>query len=61
MILKKQRKPVIVTEYATNGPLSLILENERNNENIPGWDDTKKLINIYGIASGMSYLHSQGI
>lgn len=26
-----------------------------------GWDDTKKLIIIYGIASGMSYLHSHNI
>ena len=25
------------------------------------WDDTKKLINIYGIASGMSYLHSHKV
>lgn len=25
------------------------------------WEDTKKLINIFGIASGISYLHSHGI
>ncbi|KAK8883181.1 hypothetical protein M9Y10_045831 [Tritrichomonas musculus] len=25
------------------------------------WGDTKKLINIYGIASDMSYLHEQNI
>ena len=28
---------------------------------VPGWDDTKKLIVLYGIASAMSYLNSQGI
>ncbi|KAK8870912.1 hypothetical protein M9Y10_008825 [Tritrichomonas musculus] len=58
---KKQRKPVIVTEYVSNGTLSDILDIERNHSSISGWNETKKLINIYGIASGMSYLHSFGI
>ena len=58
---KKQRKPVIVTEYFSNRSLSDVLEIERNNKFIQGWNETKKLINIFGIASGMSYLHSQGI
>ena len=58
---KKYRKPIIVTEYASNGPLSNILEIERMNNSISGWNDTKKLINIYGIASGMLYLHSHDI
>ena len=30
-------------------------------EHIQIWDDTQKLINIYGIASAMSYLHSHNI
>ena len=31
------------------------------NEEIQGWNETKKLMNIYGIASAMMYLHSHGI
>ncbi|KAK8888320.1 hypothetical protein M9Y10_039386 [Tritrichomonas musculus] len=58
---KKQQKPVIVTEYASNGTLSHVLEIERDNKDIEGWNFTKKMINLYGIASGMSYLHSLGI
>ena len=58
---KNQRKSIILTEYASNGSLEDILELERMNKSIQGWNDTKKLINIYGIASGMSYLHSKNI
>ncbi|KAK8889286.1 hypothetical protein M9Y10_034032 [Tritrichomonas musculus] len=58
---KKQRKPVIITELATNGVLEQILELEKMNKKINGWDSTKKLINIYGIASSMAYMHSYGI
>ena len=58
---KNNRKPVIVTEYSSNGSLYDILQIERLNNPIQGWDETKKLINIYGIASGMSYLHSHDI
>ena len=58
---KKQPKPVIITEYFSNGSLSNILELERNQLPIEGWSFTKKLINLYGIASCMSYLHSNGI
>lgn len=58
---KQRPKTTIVIEYAQNGSLSNILEQERNG-NLPAeWNATKKLINIYGIASGMSYLHSQNI
>ena len=58
---KNQQKPVIITEFASNCSLEYILELERNNQNITGWNETKKLINIYGIASGMAYLHSHNI
>ena len=58
---KNKQKPVIVTEYASNGSLDKILEKERKGFGIHEWDDTKKLINIYGIASGLSYLHRQNI
>ena len=50
--------PTIITEYAINGSLRNILDLERKSESLIEWDSTKKLINIYGIASGMSYLHS---
>lgn len=58
---KKQRKPVIVTEFFSNGSLSSVLELDRINQPIQGWNSTKKLINLYGIASCMSYLHSKEI
>ena len=58
---KQKTKPTIITEYASNGSLDRIIELERLNMAIPEWDDTKKLINLYGIAMGMSYLHSKHI
>lgn len=58
---KYKQKPTIITEYASNGSLDEIIELERNSISNSDWDDTKKLINIYGIAAGMSYLHSLNI
>lgn len=58
---KKKKKPVIVVEYLPNGSLNNLLEGERNGKPQEGWDATKKLIIIYGIAAGMSYLHSNDI
>ena len=57
---KKKDKPVIITEFALNGSLDNILHQEQNST-ISILDDTQKLIIIYGIASAMSYLHSNGI
>lgn len=54
-------KPVIITEYTSNGSLSSIIKLERQGLSPPEWNDTKKLINIFGIASAMSYLHSHNI
>lgn len=56
-----KKDPVIITEYLQNGTLEDILEVERSGIKIPFWDDTMRLINIYGIASAMSYLHSKNI
>ena len=53
--------PVIITEYAANGTLSRIIDLERQSLSGNIWTKTKKLINIYGIASGMSYLHANKI
>lgn len=58
---KNHRKPVIKGEIASNGVLEQILELEKMNKKINGWDETKKIINIYGIASAMAYLHSNNI
>lgn len=53
----KKPKPVIITEYALNGSLNDFIS--RCEKNI--FNPTHKLIIIYGIASGMSYLHSHEI
>lgn len=58
---QQENKPVIITELSSNGPLSDIIDYESRGLAIPGWDSTKKLITIFGIASGMSYLHSHNI
>lgn len=41
--------------------LDEIIEMERNGCAHQDWDDTKNLINIYGIAAGMARLHSKNI
>ena len=53
--------PTIITELATNGTLLDILDLERKGLSIAEWVFTKKLINIYGIACGMAYLHSHNV
>lgn len=58
---KQESYPVIVTEYAPNGSLENILQLERQSLSPTLWNDTKKLINIYGIASAMSFLHDHDI
>ena len=60
--LRKKPKPTIFMEYVKNKSLSDIIAHERTSpDKTKGWDDTKKLINIYGIALAMKYLHSLGI
>ena len=49
---------VYLKEYASNKSLEQILEIDINNKSKKLLNDTKRLIIIYGIASGMSYLHS---
>ena len=59
-----QNKPnlVLVSEFCPNGKLSDLLKNVRKNTgDISNFTSTKKLINIYGIASAMRYLHSKNI
>ncbi|KAK8888432.1 hypothetical protein M9Y10_039502 [Tritrichomonas musculus] len=54
-------KPVIITEYSSNGSLGDILELEKIKKKVKGWNSTKKLVCLYGIAKGMSYLHSHDV
>lgn len=56
-----EKKPTIISEYFPNGTLSQIIDLEQRGLSKLGWDDTKKLITIYGIASGMNFLHSNNI
>lgn len=58
---KNKPHPVIVTEFSSGGTLEDAIELENNNLSKDGWNDTKKLINIYGIASSLQYLHSLNI
>ncbi|KAK8897638.1 hypothetical protein M9Y10_015601 [Tritrichomonas musculus] len=50
----------IISEYYPN-TLDLVFELEKKGIPIPGWNDTKKFILIYGIAAGMQFLHSRKI
>ena len=58
---KNKRRNIIIIEYVKNGSLERLLEKERLGCEFKFWTDTMKLINIYGLASVMSYLHSKGI
>ena len=58
---QKDPNPVIITEFLSNGSLEDILNLERGGLCKDNWDDTRKLINIYGIAKAMSYLHEHNI
>lgn len=55
------KKPVILTEYNSNGSLQSLLDLERRGVEIDEFDNTKKLMIIYGIASCMSFLHRKGM
>ena len=58
---KQKPKPVIVTEYAPNGTLYDLMKLEQQMLAKDEWNDTRKLIILYGVASAMSYLHSHKI
>ena len=46
---------------APNGTLKDLIRKESHGLSPPGWNETKKLIVVYGIASGMLYLHSNNV
>lgn len=51
--------PVIVIEYLKNDSLEQLLKIERAGFDIPFWNNTMRLINLYGIAVSMQFLHSK--
>ena len=53
--------PTIITEYAPNGILESVIKLEAAGRSPEYWNDTRRLITIYGIASGMQYLHSHNV
>ncbi|KAK8865515.1 hypothetical protein M9Y10_011071 [Tritrichomonas musculus] len=54
-------KCVVIMENVPNGDLQKVINIDGNGGSIDGWDQTQKLINLYGIASGMAYSVSYGI
>ena len=56
-----ERKPTIITEFMSNDTLEKMIDLERRGSALNDWDDTRKLIIIYSIASAMKYLHIHGI
>ena len=52
---------MLITEFASNCSLKNLIELENSGLSLNGWEITKKLINIYGIASGISYLHKHNV
>lgn len=58
---KNKPKSTIISEYYSNGSLDSLLDLDRKGMSLQIYDNTKKLIIIYGIASGMSYLHSNKV
>lgn len=48
--------PTIIIEYAPNGSLQNIID---NSSEIKWWNETKRLIIIFGIVAGMCYMHKQ--
>ncbi|KAK8898332.1 hypothetical protein M9Y10_000616 [Tritrichomonas musculus] len=58
---ENESKPTIIMELASNNSLRHMISLAREFRNPPQWNVTKKIINIFGIASGLAYLHSHNI
>ena len=50
-----------VTEILIQNNLETVLNMSENDIPLTKWNDTNKLITIYGVASAMSHIHSEGI
>lgn len=53
--------PTIFTKYMKNGSLGEIIRQEKINKSPVDWNNTAKMINIYGICVAMSFLHKNNI
>lgn len=58
---ENKKRPCIVVEFCPNGSLNKIIGLINSGKSVSDWNDTKKLICLYGIAYGLSVLHSQNI
>ncbi|KAK8838493.1 hypothetical protein M9Y10_033121 [Tritrichomonas musculus] len=56
-----EKYPVFITEYSSNDSLHNLICLEKLSVSPPMWSNTLKLINLYGIANAMSFLHSHNI
>lgn len=57
---KGSSQPIVLTENLSKGCLYDLIKCGHNTRSNQGWNNTKKLINLYGIASAMQFLHSLG-
>lgn len=57
----KENHPIILSEFMRHGTMCQVVDKEQMKKSPTNWNATKKLINIYGIASCMQYLHSKNI
>ena len=58
---ENEPRPVIINEFYQNRSLRQILDLKKSSQIPNFWNNTKKLINIYGISSALLFLHSQNI
>ena len=57
-----KKRPVMMTEYIEYGSLKKIIQKLKRKKKMPnGWNETKKMMIVYGIAAAMSHLHSMNI
>jgi serine/threonine protein kinase len=53
--------PTIITEDFTGGTLDDLIRDCSAGRTPPGWNETRRLIILYGIAVGMKYLHDHRV
>ena len=57
----KPASAVIFTEFMKNGSLEAYLNKAREDPDKYEWDNTKKMISLFGIAVGMKHIHQKGV
>jgi serine/threonine protein kinase len=56
-----EKGPVIITPYTPHGNLAQMIKTERSGTALPRWSPTVKSKCVFGVAAGMSYLHSRRV